>query len=43
MALNTLVEALIAALNNRRWSQLEGRIHELERMREHFEGTEPGQ
>ena len=40
VALNTLVEALIAALNNRRWPQLEGRIRELERMRAHFEATD---
>lgn len=43
VALNTLVEALIAALNNRRWSELKERIGELERMRSHFEGTEHGQ
>lgn len=40
VALNTLVEALIAAVNDRRWPQLEGRIRELERMRAHFETTD---
>ena len=47
VAMTTLIEALIAALNNRKWSRLKGRIRELERMRTHFEtgegaGTAPG-
>lgn len=41
VAMMTLVEALIAALNNRQWPRLEGRIRELERMRSHFESGEP--
>ena len=40
VALTTLMEALIAALNNRQWPRLEGRIHELERLRAHFESGE---
>lgn len=32
-----LVEALIAALNNREWGRLQGRIEELERLRSDFE------
>ena len=39
-AITTLVEGLIAALNNRKWSRLKDRIRELERMRAHFEGNE---
>lgn len=41
VAMMTLVEALIAALNDRQWPRLEGRIRELERMRSHFESGEP--
>ncbi len=41
VAMMTLMEALIAALNNRQWPRLEGRIRELERMRSHFESGEP--
>ena len=40
VAMTTLIEALIAALNNRKWSRLKGRIRELERMRTHFETDE---
>jgi len=35
----TLVEALIAALNNRKWPRVKDRIRDLERMRSHFEGA----
>jgi|AntDeeMetagen681_2_1112603.scaffolds.fasta_scaffold01891_4 DNA-binding MurR/RpiR family transcriptional regulator len=41
VAMMTLMEALIAALNNRQWPRLEGRIRELERMRDHFESGGP--
>ena len=41
VAMMTLMEALIAALNNRQWPRLEGRIRELERMRDHFQSGEP--
>jgi len=40
-AIVTLVEALIAALNNRNWSKLKGRIGALEEMREKFESSRP--
>lgn len=40
VAMMTLVEALIAALNDRHWPRLEGRIRELERLRVHFESGE---
>lgn len=40
-AIVTLVEALIAALNNRNWSKLKGRIGALEEMREKFESARP--
>jgi len=36
-AMTTLVEALIAALNNREWGKMKDRIRELERMRSRFE------
>lgn len=41
VAMMTVMEALIAALNDRQWPRLEGRIRELERMRSHFESGEP--
>lgn len=41
VAMMTLVETLIAALNDRQWPRLEGRIRELERMRDHFESGVP--
>lgn len=41
VAMTTLMETLIAALNNRQWRRLKGRIHELERMRSHFEPGDP--
>lgn len=40
-AIVTLLEALIAALNNRKWSRLEDRIRELEERRSQFESDEP--
>lgn len=40
-AIITLMEALIAALNNRNWSNLKGRIGALEEMREKFESARP--
>ncbi len=40
VALNMLVEALITALNNRRWDEFQDRIRELERMRNHFDRAE---
>lgn len=39
-AITTLIEALIAALNNRTWTRLKGRIRELERLRTHYEGND---
>lgn len=41
-AMITLVEALIAALNNRQWSRLQGRIETLEDLRAQFERAQPG-
>lgn len=43
VAMSTLVEALIAALNERTWSRLKERISELERMRTRFDGTDTGE
>lgn len=43
VAMSTLMEALIAALNDRTWSRLEERISELERMRTRFDGSDAGQ
>lgn len=40
-AIITLLEALIAALNNRNWNRLKGRIHALEEMRAKFEADRP--
>ena len=39
-AITALVEALIAALNNREWGSLKGRIRDLERLRSRFEGRD---
>lgn len=36
-----LVEALIAGLNDRKWNQVKGRIHELEHLRAQFQKTLP--
>lgn len=43
VAMSTLVEALIAALNDRTWSRLKERISELERMRTRFDGSDTGE
>ena len=40
-AITTLVEGLIAALNNREWHHLKDRIHDLEQLRSHYEDTWP--
>lgn len=41
-AMITFMEALIAALNNRNWKRLKGRIRDLEEMRAKFEAGRPG-
>lgn len=40
-AITTLVEGLIAALNNREWHHLKDRIHDLEQLRSHYEDAWP--
>lgn len=40
-AITTLMEGLIAALNNREWQHLKGRIHDLEQLRSRYEDTWP--
>lgn len=41
VAVMTLVEGLLAALIGRKWTQLEGRIHDLETLRGQYEDTWP--